>query len=131
MGKAARERGKRGEREIAELLRRLGYMDAHRTAQYCGKSGEAADVIGVDGLHIEVKRCETTKIHEWIRQAERDSEETENIPCVFHRRSREPWYITLPLIDFLQIYREAGYGIKRVPKTGAKDKQYEDSKRKD
>ena len=103
MGKSQREKGKTGEREIAALLRSMGFEDARRTAQYAGNTGEAADVIGLPGIHIEVKRQETTKLHEWIRQAERDC--GEKTPCVFHRRNREPWYCTLPLIDFLQILK--------------------------
>lgn len=116
MGKLSREKGKRGEREFAAILRSLGYDGARRTAQYCGKTGEADDVIGVDGLHIEVKRCETTKIPEWMGQATRDCIDTENIPVVAHRRSREQWLVTLPAIDFFQIYKEAHNDILREEK---------------
>ena len=102
MGKSEREKGKRGEQEIAALLRSFGF-DARRTAQYCGKNSDAADVIGIPGLHIEVKRQEKTRIQEWMRQAERDC--GEKVPCVIHRRSREPWYVTLPLDGFMKILK--------------------------
>lgn len=105
MGKMSREKGKRGEREVALLLKSLGYP-ARRTAQNCGKSGDAADVVGVDGLHLEVKRCEQIRLDEWIRQAERDSTDTGNIPVVVFRKSGEPWRVVLPAIDFFQMYRE-------------------------
>lgn len=104
MGKMQREKGKLGEREVANLLKKFGF-DGKRTAQYCGKAG-TADVTGIDGIHIEVKRQETTKIHEWMKQAESDAQENET-PCVFHRRNNERWLCTLPLIDFLQICKEA------------------------
>ena len=107
MGRAQRDKGKRGEREIANLLKELGYP-ARRTAQYCGNTGDASDVVGVDGLHIEVKRCERLELPKWIKQAERDSEGTENIPVVVHRRNGERWYVTLPAIDFFQMYKEKG-----------------------
>jgi Holliday junction resolvase len=103
MGKAEREKGKRGEREIARLLRDMGF-DAHRTQQYCGNTGDAADVIGIEGFHLEVKRCEVTKIHEWIRQSERDC--GEKVPIVLHRRNGEPWYATMPAIDLFQLIKE-------------------------
>lgn len=103
MGKASRDKGQRGEREVANILKTLGFP-ARRTAQYCGNTGDASDVVGVDGLHLEVKRCETTKIHEWMRQAERDC--GDNIPVVCHRRSNEVWYVTLPLVDFFQMVAE-------------------------
>lgn len=50
----SREKGKRGERELAGELRRHGY-DARRGQQYCGANGDA-DVVGLPGLHIECKR---------------------------------------------------------------------------
>ena len=54
MGKAQREKGKRGERELAGILRDYGY-NCRRGQQYCGTSGDA-DVIGLPDVHIEVKR---------------------------------------------------------------------------
>lgn len=107
MGASQREKGKRGEREAAALLRGIGYTDAHRTAQYCGNTGQADDVIGVDGLHIEVKRCETMRLPDWMKQATADCTDSDKIPVVMHRRNGEPWYVTLPAIDFFQLYKEA------------------------
>ena len=48
MGKSQREKGKRGERELAGLLREYGY-DCRRGQQYCGASGDA-DVVGRSGM---------------------------------------------------------------------------------
>lgn len=45
MGKMQREKGKRGERELAGILRDYGY-NCRRGQQYCGTSGDA-DVIGL------------------------------------------------------------------------------------
>ena len=53
-GKMSREKGKRGERCVASLFKEYGY-DAKRSAQFCGKTGQAADVVGVPLIHIEVK----------------------------------------------------------------------------
>ena len=100
MSKASREKGKRGEREVANTLKSLGFP-ARRTAQYCGNTGDASDVVGVDGFHLEIKRCEKTEIHTWLKQAEHDC--GDNIPVVCHRRSNEVWYATLPMIDLFQI----------------------------
>lgn len=52
----SRQKGKRGEREAVRLLRSFGFA-ARRTAQNCGKSGDAADVVCDDlpGVHFEVK----------------------------------------------------------------------------
>lgn len=103
MSKAQREKGKRGEREIANMLKEMGF-DARRTAQYCGNTGDASDVVGIEGFHLEIKRCETTKIPEWMRQAKSDC--GGNIPCVVHRRSKEEWLATLPAEEFFRILRD-------------------------
>lgn len=100
MGKLSRNKGKRGEAEVAHILQAAGYADAKRTAQRCGRDG-TADVIGLPGFHIEVKRCETTRIHDWLDQARRDSRETGARPIVVHRRSGEPWLATISLSDLL------------------------------
>ena len=105
MAKASRDKGKRGEREFASLLRSLGFNGARRTAQYCGNTGSADDVVGVDGFHIEVKRCETVRLHDWIKQAAHDC--GQNVPVVAHRRNGEPWYVTLAAGDFFKIVKEA------------------------
>lgn len=102
MSKAQREKGKAGERELAALFREYGF-NARRTSQYCGQTGDASDVIGLPGFHVECKRCETTKIHEWMAQAKRDAK-PELIPAVFHRRSREKWLVTMQAEDLLRLY---------------------------
>lgn len=104
MGKASREKGKRGERMLASFLREHGY-EARRTSQYCGQSGDASDVVGLPGLHIECKFVERLNIVEALRQAIRDSKPG-LIPVLFHRRSREEWLVTMRGEDFMKIYPE-------------------------
>lgn len=103
MSRAQRNKGKAGERELAALFREYGFTEARRTSQYCGQTGDASDVIGLPGVHVECKRCDTTKIHEWMEQAKRDAKEG-LIPAVFHRRSREEWLVTMPAEAFLAEY---------------------------
>ena len=98
----SRRKGKTGELEAAHLLQKYGY-DARRTAQVCGK--DQADVEGVDGLHIEVKRQETVSIEKWMQQSEHDAQYTGGIPIVLHRRNREEWKVTLRADDFFKIWR--------------------------
>lgn len=108
MSRAQRNKGKAGERELAALFREYGFTEARRTSQYCGQTGDASDVIGLPGVHVECKRCETTKIHEWMTQAKRDAKPG-LIPAVFHRRSREEWLVTMPAEDFLKEYARRNY----------------------
>ena len=76
----SKQKGKRGELEWAAYCRQQGY-DCRRTAQYCGNTGDASDVVGLPGIHQEVKRVEHLNIYEAIEQAERDKKDFE-IPNV-------------------------------------------------
>lgn len=102
MGKSQRDKGKRGERELAALFREYGF-DARRTSQYCGQTGDASDVIGLPGFHVECKRCENLRLPEWIAQAERDSQGKPYVIC--HRKNGEEWMATLPLKELLGLMR--------------------------
>jgi Holliday junction resolvase len=101
----SRSKGKMGEREIALLMRQCGYANARRSAQYCGNTGEAPDVVGVDGLHIEVKRREQIQDEVFIQQAEKEAKKG-LVPVVMYRRSREKWKVCLRLDVFMAIWGE-------------------------
>lgn len=103
MGKSQREKGKRGERQLARRLREYGY-DARRGQQYCGVSGDA-DVIGLPGVHIEVKRTERLSLYDALSQAKGDARPGE-MPIVVHRRNNCEWVVIQPLEDWIKIYRE-------------------------
>lgn len=103
MGKMQRAKGKRGERELAACLREFGY-DCRRGVQYCGKNGDA-DVVGLPGIHIEVKRTENLKLYDALDQAKRDAR-TGEIPVVFHRKNNSKWIAILDIDDFIKVYRE-------------------------
>lgn len=109
----SRDKGARYERELAGALKELGY-DARRTAQYCGKTGEAADVIGLPGIHIEAKHQERVQIYEWMAQAVRDSSGSGDLPAVFFRRNHCETLVCMRLEDWITIYREweAGSGTR-------------------
>ena len=61
MDRSQREKGERGERLLARALREEGY-DCRRTSQYCGQSGDASDVVGLPGIHIECKFVERLNV---------------------------------------------------------------------
>ncbi len=67
----SREKGKRGERELASKLREYGY-GTRRGQQYCGANGDA-DVVGLPGIHIECKRVERLNLDDAMTQAKADS----------------------------------------------------------
>ena len=107
----SRDKGKRGELELVRLIKAHGY-EARRTAQYCGKSGEAADVVGLPGISIECKRVEKLNIYDAIAQARRDAEAAGrgDLPAVFHRKNGCGWLVTMEAADWFRVYREYAFG---------------------
>lgn len=101
MGKASREKGKRGELEVAHIMQAYGY-DARRGQQFSGLQGDA-DVVGVPGLHLEIKRVKTLRLDDAMEQSIRDAREGE-IPVVVHRKDKQPWRVTLSLENFMTFY---------------------------
>lgn len=104
MGKYERQKGKRGERELANLLKSYGYNDCHRGKQYCGDNGNA-DVIGLPGIYIECKRVEKLCLESAMNQAIWNAELTDDYPTVFHRKNRGEWMVTMRFIDWIKLYR--------------------------
>ena len=109
----SKQKGARFERQLASRLREHGY-EARRTAQYCGNSGDASDVVGLPGLHIEAKHQEAMRLYEWMSQAKRDCEGTGRLPAVFHKKNNAEILVTMELDDFMNLYREweAGFDLK-------------------
>jgi len=103
MGSKSKRKGAVGERDFALFCREHGY-DVHRTAQHMGKGGGEADVRGLPGVHVEVKRTEALRLWDALEQAGRDAKPGE-IPIVAHRPNNRPWIVILSADDFMQIYR--------------------------
>lgn len=99
----SKQKGKRGELELAHLLQNYGYP-AERGVQYSGLKGNA-DVVGVDGLHIECKRSEQVRDELYIQQAEHDARKG-LVPIVMYRRNGEEWKAMLRLNLFMAIWEE-------------------------
>lgn len=110
----SKQKGARFERKLASRFRDYGYNNARRTAQYCGNTGEASDVIGLPGLHIEAKHQEKMQLYNWIAQAKRDATGKDEIPVVFHKKNNAEILVTMEFDDFMQIYKEweAGMDLK-------------------
>lgn len=99
----SKQKGKRGELELAHLLQTYGYP-AERGVQYSGLKGNA-DVVGVDGLHIECKRNEQVRDDVFLQQAEHDARKGQ-VPIVMYRRNGEQWKALLRLNVFMAIWDE-------------------------
>ena len=101
----SRAKGARGERELASKLREYGYTNARRGQQYSGANGDA-DVVALDGIHIEVKRTERLSLYDALAQAKHDAKDGE-LPVVLHRKNNCEWVVIQPLDGWMQLYKEA------------------------
>lgn len=99
----SRDKGKRGELELAKKLKEYGY-DTRRGQQYCGSNGDA-DVVGLPGIHIECKRVEKLNLYDAMSQSVSDAKENE-MPAVFHRKNHCEWLVTMRFDDFMRMYGE-------------------------
>lgn len=110
----SKNKGKVGELEIANILKSYGY-DARRGVQYSGINGDA-DVVGLPGIHIEVKRVEKLNIDNAMEQSVNDARYGE-IPTVFHRKNRKQWLVTMPLVEWMELYQAWEKQNERTYKT--------------
>lgn len=101
----SKRKGAGGERELVRKLKEYGF-GTRRSVQYNGKVEEGqADLIGLEGIHIECKRVERLNIYDAMAQAKHDAKPNE-LPTVFHRRNNAKWLVTLELDSFMQLYKE-------------------------
>lgn len=113
----SRNKGARGERELANYLTDAGWP-AHRGQQFAGGT-DSPDVICDDltrkaGIHIECKRVEALDLYKAYEQAVRDAG-PDKVPAVFHKKNPKkpgqparPWLVVLSLDDFLLL-------VERLP----------------
>lgn len=101
MGRSNRNRGADAERQVARLFQALGFRTVRRGQVFNRES----DVIGVPGLHIEVKYQKKTKVWDWIEQAETEAEiRRDGSPVVWFRRPHQTWNVIVPGKLFLDMY---------------------------
>lgn len=93
----SRDKGCRGEREGSKFWSAVWGVIARRGQQRSG-SPDSPDVIhDMDGVHVEVKRCERGNPYDWVEQAVDDA--GYNVPVVIHRRNHKPWLLIVRLED--------------------------------
>ena len=105
MAENSKQKGARFERLLASKFREFGFTDSRRTAQYCGNTGDASDVVGLPGIHVEAKHQERMSLYEWMDQAKRDSKGN-GLPAVFHKKNNAEILVTMELSDWMTLYKE-------------------------
>ena len=121
----SKQKGARFERYLASIFREFGYNKARRTAQYCGNTGDASDVVGLPYIHVEAKHQEQMRLYDWMDQAKRDAAATDKflLLAVFHKKNNHNILVTMELEDWMQIYREyeSGMSLDYSDKDAAQD----------
>lgn len=93
MPKASRDKGARGEREVAAIFRAAGF-DCERVPNSGGLRIKG-DLHGNVPVHVEVKRTERLDLYAGIRQAQIESDGRPY--WLVHRRNGTQWFVTMPL----------------------------------
>lgn len=99
----SKAKGAAGEREWSNMCKAQGY-NTRRGQQFCGANGDA-DVVGIPGIHQEIKRVENLNVSKAMAQAVSDMK-PEEIPIVAHRKNREEWLVTMRAADWFEFLRE-------------------------
>ena len=101
----SKNKGKRAEIEVVHILKDHGF-DARRTAQYCGNTGEAADITTDLPYHIEVKHQERLEIDKWWEQATHDAQESGKEPILVFRKNNQRWRVCMDFEKFLELQQK-------------------------
>jgi hypothetical protein len=88
MGRASREKGKRGEREAAAELGAILGVEARRGVQYQGGPDSPDVVLPGVPIHVEAKRTERLSLWAAIEQAKADAP-AGSVPIVWHKPNRK------------------------------------------
>jgi hypothetical protein len=87
MGRASREKGKRGEREAAAELGAILGVEARRGVQYQGGPDSPDVVLPGVPIHVEAKRTERLSLWAAMEQAKADAP-AGSVPVVWHKPNR-------------------------------------------
>ena len=93
-GKFSRDKGKRGEREIANIIKELTGWDVKRKVR--NLVGES-DLEGVPNWSIEVKNCATLSVPAWWMQTTTQAMFTRMYPVLFYKVPRKGWRAVWPV----------------------------------
>lgn len=98
-----RQKGAAGEREFAHLLREHGY-EAERGVQHSGGKDSPDVKTNMHGVHWEIKRTERLRLHDALKQSQRDAGEDE-MAVVGYRRNHDEWIVIQPFEDWIKLLK--------------------------
>ena len=100
-GRMSREKGKRGERWVAQYLSGRGFT-ARRGVQFSGGK-DSPDIIcdALNAFHFEVKFVEKLNLRDAYKQSKFDA--GDKIPLVVHKKGYESAKVCIDLWDFVDL----------------------------
>ena len=106
MGSKSRTKGASAERDVVAILRKHGpWPSAERDLEQCRGTDNGRDIIGTDGVCIQVKR--RAKITAGVVEKGLDeafySAELDECPVCVHRSDYDSWRVTMTLIDWCEL----------------------------
>lgn len=106
-GKYARDKGKRFERMIANILKERGF-DAKRGVQFKGSyNSHDIECEALDYYNLETKFVEKLNITEAMNQAVNDCGSSGQKPVVIHKKSNCDTLVTMQLHDWIDLVQWA------------------------
>lgn len=115
--KNSRQKGKRGELDAAESLRRLFCWTARRTQQFKGTSDSSdVEVAETPEAFWEVKREERLNVFKALGTAV--AEAGGKLPVLMHRKNKTEWLVTVRLADLARLSEVVRGGLERVKTRG-------------
>lgn len=93
----SRSKGRRGEREVVNLIHSLTGIKLN--LNYAQTYGGGADILECPGFAIEIKRYSRytqADVRRWWKQAVEQADAVNLLPCLFHRADRGDWLVTIP-----------------------------------
>lgn len=106
MSASQRRKGKDGELELARLLRE--YLGVNVTRNLMQSREGGADLLGIPGWALEVKRAARPRLSEWWLQTCQQADVVGRKPALAYRLNRQPWRVVVAL-------RHVATGFENAP----------------
>lgn len=97
MGRMSRNKGARGERELAAKFEEIFGCKARRGRLFRGSPDSPDIQTTLPGVHPECKRVERFNVYDAMDQATADA--GGKVPIVCHRRNKKDWILCMKLKD--------------------------------
>lgn len=96
-----RRKGKTGELEVMAILREH-WPEARRNLEQ--HTDDKRDALGVNGVHFQIRRKESLRLWEALRDTAEEAAE-HDLPVLVFRRNRSKWYAALELDELVALLR--------------------------